>query len=143
MRLRRLVRGLQPYYGLSAVWNDHEGACLIIAPVLQKRGTTWQGRCNLHPLHDLRSMFKRHFKNGGAGIEAAGRRLDFRPRVLERITTLDGAQRREILKQIDEITKQMWKRHHEETRQKTDELYEELYRRIKELDDDAGEAPSR
>src|SRR6516164_1567908 len=45
LRLLRLGRGLQPCNGLSAVWNDHEGACLIIAPVLQKRGTTWQGRC--------------------------------------------------------------------------------------------------
>jgi|SRR5215469_16217490 len=44
--LRRLGRGLQPYNGLSAVWNDHKRACLIIAPVLQKRGTTWRGDAN-------------------------------------------------------------------------------------------------
>jgi hypothetical protein len=46
---------------------------------------------------------------------------------------LDDAQRREILKQIEEITKQIWE--HEESRQKIDQLYEELYRRIKELRD--------
>ena len=51
---------------------------------------------------------------------------------------MDDAQRRELLKQIDEITKQIWERHHEETRQQIDELYKELYRRIKELRDDAG-----
>jgi phage terminase Nu1 subunit (DNA packaging protein) len=49
--------------------------------------------------------------------------------------------RREILNQIDEITKQIEERHHEETRQQIDQVYEELYQRIKELrDDDAGEA---
>lgn len=48
-------------------------------------------------------------------------------------------QTREILKQIDEITKQI--REHEESRQKIDQLYEELYQRIKELrDDDTGES---
>ena len=62
----------------------------------------------------------------------------FGPRPPERTTTVDDAQRRELLKQIDEITKQIWERHHEETRQQIDELYKELYRRIKELRDDAG-----
>ena len=51
---------------------------------------------------------------------------------------VDDLRRREILKQIDEITKQIWE--HEESRQKIDQLYEELYQRIKELRDDAGEA---
>jgi len=47
---------------------------------------------------------------------------------------LDDARRHEILKQIDEITKQIWE--HEESRQKIDQLYEELYQRIKELRDE-------
>jgi hypothetical protein len=51
---------------------------------------------------------------------------------------VEDSQRREILKQIDEITKQIWE--HEESRQKIDQLYEELYRRIKELGDDTGES---
>ena len=60
-----------------------------------------------------------------------------RPRALRRITTLDDAQRQEILKQIDEITKRIWER--EESRQEIDQLYEELYQRIKELRGEAGE----
>ena len=52
---------------------------------------------------------------------------------------MDDAQRREILKQIDEITDQIWERHHEETREQIDQLYEEVYRRIKKLRaEDAG-----
>ena len=47
---------------------------------------------------------------------------------------MDDARRHEILKQIDEITKQIWE--HEESRQKIDQLYEELYQRIKELRDE-------
>jgi hypothetical protein len=50
---------------------------------------------------------------------------------------LDDAQRQEILKQIDEITKRIWER--EESRQEIDQLYEELYQRIKELRGEAGE----
>jgi hypothetical protein len=38
---------------------------------------------------------------------------------------VDDSRRREILNQIDEITKQIWQ--HEESRQKIDQLYEELY----------------
>ena len=53
---------------------------------------------------------------------------------------MNDAQQPEILNQIDEITKQVWERHHEETRQQIDELYQELYHRIKELDDDRLEA---
>jgi hypothetical protein len=48
---------------------------------------------------------------------------------------VDDAQRREILKQIDEITKQISEPHHEVTRQQIDELYQELYRRVKGLND--------
>jgi hypothetical protein len=56
---------------------------------------------------------------------------------------VDDAQGREILKQIDEITKQICERHHEETRQQIDELYKEVYRRIKELRaDDVGKGKS-
>ena len=56
---------------------------------------------------------------------------------------MDDAQGREILKQIDEITKQICERHHEETRQQIDELYKEVYRRIKELRaDDVGKGKS-
>jgi len=58
---------------------------------------------------------------------------------LEGITTMNDAQRREILNQIDEITKQVWEHHHEETREQIDQLYKELYQRIKELRPDAGE----
>jgi len=52
---------------------------------------------------------------------------------------MNDAQRREILNQIDEITKQIWEHHHEETREQIDQLYKELYQRIKELRPDAGE----
>jgi hypothetical protein len=38
---------------------------------------------------------------------------------------VDDSRRHEILKQIDEITKQIWE--HEESRQRIDQLYEELY----------------
>ena len=65
-----------------------------------------------------------------------GRRLggERRPYFSHGTTTLDDARRHEILKQIEEITKQIWE--HEESRQKIDQLYEELYQRIKELRDD-------
>jgi hypothetical protein len=46
---------------------------------------------------------------------------------------MEDSQRREILKQIDEITMQV--RQYEETSQKIDQVYEELYQRIKELRD--------
>ena len=52
---------------------------------------------------------------------------------------MNDAQRREILNQIDEITKQIWEHHHEETREQIDQLCDELYQRIKELPHDAGE----
>ena len=70
-------------------------------------------------------------------------RFVFGPPALERTTKVDDAQGREILKQIDEITKQICERHHEETRQQIDELYKEVYRRIKELRaDDVGKGKS-
>ena len=47
---------------------------------------------------------------------------------------MDDAHRREILNQIDEITKQICEC--EESRQKVDQLYEELYRCIEELQAD-------
>jgi len=65
-----------------------------------------------------------------------GRRLggERRPYFRHGTTTLNDARRHEILKQIDEITQQIWE--HEESRQKIDQLYEELYQRIKELRDE-------
>jgi hypothetical protein len=49
---------------------------------------------------------------------------------------VEDSQRREILKQIDEITKQIWE--HEENGHKINQLYEELYRRVEELRDNTG-----
>jgi hypothetical protein len=53
---------------------------------------------------------------------------------------VEDSRRREILNQIDEITKQIWETQPETNRQQIDQLYEELYQRIKQLRaDDAGE----
>jgi len=46
---------------------------------------------------------------------------------------VEDSRRREILKQVEEIRKQIWERHHEETREQIDQLHEELYQRIKEI----------
>jgi hypothetical protein len=54
---------------------------------------------------------------------------------------VEDSRRREILSQIDEITKQIWETQPEENRQKIDRLYEELYRQIKALRADASEGP--
>jgi hypothetical protein len=54
---------------------------------------------------------------------------------------VDDSRRREILNHIDEITKQIWQ--HEESRQKIDQLYEELYQRIRELRDDVDEGKAK
>ena len=53
-------------------------------------------------------------------------------RALERTTTVDDAQRREILNRIDEIIKNIWERLDEETRKRIDELFQH----IKHLGDD-------
>jgi len=53
---------------------------------------------------------------------------------------MNDAHRGEILNQIDEITKQIWEHHHEETREQIDQLYEELYQRIKEPHHETSEA---
>jgi hypothetical protein len=54
---------------------------------------------------------------------------------------VEDSRQREIPEQIDEITKQIWEGHHEETRQQGDELYQEPYRRIRELDDTVKASP--
>ena len=54
---------------------------------------------------------------------------------------VEDSRRREILSQIDEITKQIWETQPEENRQKIDRLYEELYQQIKALRAGASEGP--